>query len=201
MKIAIDLNDVIRDYSDNFVKTYLMNYNHEFNMENFELWSNNMQEVLEFKNDKAYQTFTYEDYAFDIFGKCDVCTRNLSVELNKWINSLADYDTNEPIEVMIVSPMEFGNSLNYSYFFISKLGCQIREVYFPIDSLTIWEKCNVLITANPKLLESKPAGKFSIKIEKDYNSDYDGDMDFKNLSSFIKNEENTISLLNNFMIK
>lgn len=201
MKIAIDLNDVIRDYSDNFVKTYLTNYNHEFNMENFELWSNNMQEVLEFKNDKAYQTFTYEDYAFDIFGKCDVCTRNLSVELNKWINSLADYDTNESIEVVIVSPMEFGNSLNYSYFFISKLGCQIREVYFPIDSLTIWEKCDVLITANPKLLESKPAGKFSIKIEKDYNSDYDGDMDFKNLSSFIKNEENTISLLNNFMTK
>ena len=195
MKIALDLNDVIRDYSDNFVKVYLMNYNHEFNLDDFELWSNNMQEVLEFKNEKAYQNFTYEDYAFDIFGKCDVCTRNLSVELNKWINSLGDYDLDEPIEVIIVSPMEFGNSINYSYFFISKLGCQIREVYFPMDSMTIWDKCDVLITANPKLIESKPNGKITVKIEKDYNKDYQGDLNFKTLSSFITNEENTKSLI------
>ena len=195
MKIALDLNDVIRDHSDNFVKVYLMNYNHEFNLDDFELWSNNMQEVLEFKNEKAYQNFTYEDYAFDIFGKCDVCTRNLSVELNKWINSLGDYDLDEPIEVIIVSPMEFGNSINYSYFFISKLGCQIREVYFPMDSMTIWDKCDVLITANPKLIESKPNGKITVKIEKDYNKDYQGDLNFKTLSNFITNEENTNSLI------
>lgn len=195
MKIAIDLNDVIRDYSDNFVKTYLMNYNHELDLDDFEIWSNNMQDVLEFKSDRAYQNFTYEDYSFDLFGKCDVCTRNLSVELNKWINSLADYDTTEPIEVMLTSTMEFGNSINYSYFFISKLGCQIREVYFPTDSLTIWDKCDILITANPKLLEEKPDGKFSIKIEKEYNKNNTGDLNFKTLSSFITNEENTISLI------
>ena len=36
MKIALDLNDVIRDYSDNFVKVYLMNYNHEFDLDDFD---------------------------------------------------------------------------------------------------------------------------------------------------------------------
>ena len=45
MKIALDLNDVIRDYSDNFVKVYLMNYNHEFNLDDFELWSNNIKRI------------------------------------------------------------------------------------------------------------------------------------------------------------
>ena len=64
-----------------------------------------------------------------------------------------------------------------------------------MDSMTIWDKCDVLITANPKLIESKPNGKITVKIEKDYNKDYQGDLNFKTLSSFITNEENTNSLI------
>lgn len=195
MKIAIDLNDVIRDFSDNFLRVYVTNYNHEYDTDEFELWSNDMQEVLPFKTKKAYQSFTYEDYAFDIFGKCDVCSRKLSVELNSWVNSLKDFDLDEPIDMMVVSPFEFGESINYSYFFVSKLGCSIREVYFPIDSSTIWDKCDVLITANPKLLDSKPEGKKTIRIEKEYNKDSKYDFTFKSLSEFLTNEDNTNKLI------
>lgn len=195
MKIAIDLNDVIRDFSDNFLRVYVTNYNHEYDTDEFELWSNDMQEVLPFKTKKAYQSFTYEDYAFDIFGKCDVCSRKLSVELNAWVNSLKDFDLDEPIDMMVVSPFEFGESINYSYFFVSKLGCSIREVYFPVDSSTIWDKCDVLITANPKLLDSKPEGKKTVRIEKEYNKDSKYDFTFKSLSEFLTNEDNTNKLI------
>jgi hypothetical protein len=201
MKIAIDLNDVIRDYSDNFLRVYVTNYNREYDTDEFELWTNEMQNILPFKTKKAYQNFTYVDYAFDIFGKCDVCSRKLSVELNAWINSLKDFDLNEPIDMMVVSPMEFGESINYSYFFVSKLGCSIREVYFPMDSSTIWDKCDVLITANPKLLESKPEGKVAIRIEKDYNKDKGYDYTFKTLSEFLTNEDNTTKLIEKCGVK
>ena len=30
MKIAIDLNDVVRDFSNNFVKYYIEGYDHKF---------------------------------------------------------------------------------------------------------------------------------------------------------------------------
>lgn len=195
MKIAIDLNDVIRDYTDNFIKIYITQHNHEYDLENLDLWTNDMQSVLPFKSDRAYQTFVYIDYAFELFGKCDVCTRKLATELKTWVNSLKELDTTEPVEVMIVSPMEYGESIGYSYFFVSKLGSDIREVYFPSDSSTIWDKCDVLITANPNLLNNKPEGKKTIKISKDYNKDCSGDMEFKTLSAFITDENNTEKLL------
>ena len=189
MKIAIDLNDVIRDYSDNFLRTYVRYYNHEFDYDEYEQWSYDMQEVLPFKNERAYQNFVYVDYPFEIFGKCDVCTRNLSSDLNTWINGLKDRDDDEPIEIMIVSPMEYGPSINYSYFFISKLGCDIREVYFPTDSRTIWDRCDILITANPKLMESKPEGKKVIKIKTAYNVESQCDYAFSTLNEFLKNND------------
>ena len=198
MKIAIDLNDVIRDFSDNFLKLYVNNYNHEFSLDDFEFWTNDMKQLFPFKSDNAYNKFVYEDYSFDIFAKCDVCSRNLSVSLSKWIDSLADYDLDEKIEMMVVSPFEFGSSVNYSYFFISKLGCQIREVYFPMDSATIWDKCDVLITANPTLLAFKPENKISVKIDRDYNTESEADYKFKSLASFLSNENNTEELINRF---
>ena len=195
MKIAIDLNDVIRDYSDNFLKTYIMYYNHEYNVDDFELWTNDMEAILPFKNERAYQNFVYVDYTFELFGKCDVCSRKLATELNTWINGLSDIETEEPLEVIFVSPMEYGSSINYSYFFISKLGCQVREVYFPKDSSDIWNRCDVVITANPKLLETKPEGKISIKINKEYNNESESDLSFKSLSEFITNNKNIEDLI------
>lgn len=197
MRIAIDLNDVVRDYTDNFIRVYLMNYNHEYDPSQLELWTNDLQSVLPFKTDMAYQNFVYTDYTYDLFGKVDTCTRGLASELKKWVESLDEIETNEPFELLFVSPMEYGASVNYTYFFISKLGCNIREVYLPKDSSTIWDKCDVLITANPTLLDSKREGKKTIKIKKEYNAKSAGDFEYKSLSSFLNNENNVIKLFEN----
>ena len=53
MKIAIDLNDVVRDYSNNFVKYYIEGYDHKFDLTDFEFWSHKMSEVFPFKNEKS----------------------------------------------------------------------------------------------------------------------------------------------------
>ena len=196
-KIAIDLNDVVRDYSNNFVKYYIEGYDHTFDLSDFEFWSNDMSVVFPFKSEAAYHNFIYNDYAFELYGKCGVCTRKLEAELNDWTEKiLKDIDTDEEIEVMFVSPMEYGLSIGNTYFFLSKLGTKIREVYFPTDSLTIWDKCDILITANPFLLSNKPKGKVSVKIETEYNKDGVADYSFKSFSSFLTHPENTEKLLN-----
>ena len=104
-------------------------------------------------------------------------------------------DVDEDIEVMFVSPFEYGLSIGNTYYFISKMGTKVREVYLPTDSTTIWDKCDVLITANPKLLASKPEGKVSIKIKADYNGESEADYTYKDLSSFITNTENLEKLI------
>lgn len=190
MKIAIDLNDVVRDFTYNFVLYYVKGYNHQFDAEEFTEWTNDMQLLLPFKTPRAYEKFVYEDYSFELFGKCPTCTKKLTEQLNEWTeNTLKDLDTDEPIDVMFVSPMEYGASIGNTYFFVSKLGTKIREVYLPTDSNTIWDRCDVLITANPDLLSNKPEGKTTIKINKDYNSECKADYSYETLSMFLTDED------------
>ena len=197
MKIAIDLNDVVRDYSNNFVRYYIEGYDHEFDLSEFEFWSNDMSIVFAFKSKQSYYNFVYNDFAFELYGKCGTCTKNISSELNDWTEkTIKELDIDEDIEVMFVSSMEYGLSIGNTYFFLSKLGTKIREAYFPTDSLTIWDKCDVLITANPKLLDAKPDGKVSVKIKADYNKENSADYEFKDLSALISNETFLEDLIN-----
>ena len=197
MKIAIDLNDVVRDFSNNFVRYYIEGYDRNFDLDGFEFWTNDFSALFPFKSKAAYNNFIYNDYAFELFAKCPVCTRGLETALNEWTEkTLKDLDINEDIEIMFVSTMEYGLSIGNTYFFISKLGSKIREVYLPIDSSTIWDKCDVLITANPNLLDSKPEDKITIKINTEYNKESESNMSFYTLDGFINNEENIIKLVN-----
>lgn len=197
MKIAIELNDVLRDYSNNFLRYYIEGYNHEFDLSEFEFWTNDMSALFPFKSDAAYNNFVYNDYAFELFGKCGTCVRNVSSLFKKWMEQdIDDLDLDEEIEVMFFSPMEYGASIGNTYFFLSKLGTTVREVYMPKDSSTIWNKCDVLVTANPNLLNNKPEGKKTVKIKTEYNRDCPADFEYKDLSTFLENKENTKALLN-----
>ena len=196
MRIAIDLNDVVRDYTNNFLKEYLLNYNREYDTENLSIWTNDMESVLPFKTQKAYQKFVYEDFAWELYGKCNTCTKNLPVELNTWLHELKENESNTPIDVIFVSPFEYGATIGYTYFFISKLNCGVREVFLPVDSLTIWDRCDMLITANPNLIKSCPKGKTVIKIKAEYNQDVETKYEFKTLSGLFK-ENNILKIIEN----
>ena len=198
MKIAIDLNDVVRDYTYNFLMYYVKGYNHQYNPEDFSEWTNDMEAALPFKTTRAYEKFVYEDYPFELFGKCPTCTKKLTEQLNEWTEqTLKDIDTDEPIDVMFVSTMEYGASIGNTYFFLSRLGTKIREIYLPKDSSTIWDRCDILITANPKLLDTKPEGKVTVKINKDYNTESQADYSYETFSLFLTDEDIIEKLLEN----
>lgn len=193
MKLAIDLNDVIRDYSRNFVKYFKKGINHAFNEEDIEFYTNDMQALLPFKSDEQYRRFVYEDYPFELYGKCPTVDKNLARDLNEWLEfTLPDED----IEVMFVSPMECDLTIQSTYSFLAKIGSRVREVYFPIDSSTVWDKCDALITANPRFFNNKTENKVIIKINKEYNKDYAGDLEYDSLDEIIK-DNNFIERLTN----
>jgi hypothetical protein len=154
-----------------------------------------MDKLFPFSSKVEYNRFVYQDYPFELFGSCEPTSREVSANLTNWVRNLKDIDTEEPIDVIIVSTMEYDLSIQSTYFFLSKLGCKVRETYFPTDSLTIWDKCDILITANPKLLNNKPTDKISIKINTEYNKDCQSDYAFQTLEGFLNNEENILKLL------
>lgn len=186
MKIAIDLNDVIRDYSRNFVKYFKKGINHSFNEDEITFYTNDMEVLLPFTSNEQYRRFVYEDYPFELYSKCPVVDKNLARDLNEWIEfTLPDDD----IDTIFVSPMECDLTIQSTYSFLAKIGSRVREVYFPIDSSTVWDKCDVLITANPRFFTNKKEGKKIIKINKDYNKDCIADLTYNSLLEVIQDEE------------
>lgn len=192
MKIAIDLNDVVRDYSRNFVKYFKKGINHSFNEEDVEFYTNDMQQLLPFSSDEQYRRFVYEDYPFELYSKCPAVEQNLPRDLNEWIEfSLPSED----VEIMFISPMECDLTIQSTYSFLAKIGSRVREVYFPVDSTTVWDKCDVLITANPRFFQNKIDGKKIIKINKEYNKDYTANLSYNSLMDII-NDNNFLNKIN-----
>lgn len=196
MKIAIDLNDVVRDYSKNFAKYFHENYDHSFDFNDFEIWTNDMKVLFPFKSDESYERFVYQDYSYELFSCCPTTYPSLTADFNHWIdNDVKNVDTDDKIELMIVSTMEYGLSIPSTYVFLGKLGIKVREIYLPSDSSEIWNRCDVLVTANPKMLDSKPEGKITVKIDAEYNSESEGDFEFKSFKNFITEKNNIEKLL------
>ena len=196
MKIAVDLNDVLRDYTANFAEYFKKGYDESVDLDQIEIDTNDLYEVFPFKSRYDYEHFVYEDFSWELFAKCPFCDNGLGAAFSNWVTkTITDIDTEDPIEVMIVSPMEYGITIPSTYWFISKIGCRAREVYLPMDSLTIWDKCDVLITANPKLLDNKPKGKKSVKIVVDYNKDCEADFTYNNMLDFLSDDEHTKQLI------
>ena len=115
--------------------------------------------------------------------------------LNLWQLKLEDDDDlTEPIDFILSNTREFNQSIGFTHFFLSKLATRIRKTFFPKDYAEIWDVCDILITADPKLLQSKPEGKKVIKIITDYNKDCDADFEYDSMISLI-NDNNLIEKL------
>ena len=207
MVIAIDINDVIRDYTRQFIKYYQKVVDPSFEIEYDDVTDYDFTNIFPFIDNNGetdtglYNQFKYEDCAFELFGRADVMERRLPSEFNLWTqNTLKNLDEEKIPTVMIVSPFEMGLSIQSTLAFLSRIGMRVREYYFPIDSNTIWDKCDVLITTNPNLIANKPEGKHVFKINTPYNKNTETltEFTFDSLCDIIHDENNTlINLIEN----
>lgn len=193
MKIAIDINDVIRAFSSKFASCYKKGIDPTYDIDNVEFTSNRLYEVFPFKDEQSYNDFVYVDYPYELFGAAEPVDKNLPARLNDWLaNDLTEMDIDEIPTVILVSPYEYGLTIQSTHYFLSKTGSRVRCVYFPLNSSDVWNECDILITANPKLLDEKPSDKVAIKIIMPYNKDSKSDYEFDKLMDLINDENNTI---------
>jgi hypothetical protein len=198
MKIAIDLNDVVRDYTAQFASYYKRTVDRSFDIDNVDVWTNDLKEVFPFESKQKYLEFVYNDFAFELYGSAQPLGTNVISRFSDWMKDLEDLD--EVPEVCIVSTGEYDKTIGSTYFFLSKLACKVREVHLFLKEDNIWDLCDVLITANPILLQLKPENKLSIKIDSAYNTEIEADYSFDQFTDFTI-EENIIKELNNKLIK
>lgn len=182
--IAITLDDVLRAKTVQIGKIYQKHLNPDIDLEDIDFDDNNYQEIFGFEDKYAWEKFLYEDYAYEIFGEAGVCTKGLNLEFNQWLLDLDDNE--EDVSVILCNPYEFNASIGFTCFFLSRMATKCRGFFFPKDSSDIWNKCDVLVTADPKLIESKPEGKICVKIEMPYNEECKADITYESLSEGLK---------------
>jgi len=198
MKVAIDINDVLRDFTGQFKNYYIKAIDPSFEIEDEDINSFDLYEVFPFKDRNSYNMFRYVDYAFELYGRAEATDKMLPYRFNDWTQkTLRNLDKEKIPEIMLVSPFEAGKTIQSTYSFLSKISSNVREVYFPVDSSTIWDRCDILITANPNLIENAPEGKIVFKIEMPYNVMAECKYSFKSLNDIINDENETlIKILN-----
>lgn len=164
MKIGIELNNIIRDVNSQMLKYYVKDIDKKFDGDKLEKNVVSFIDSLGFKTKKAKENFLYVDYPYEIFGCANTTDRNTSTMLNKWLIELDNEGVNGE-NVCLFSLKENALTIQSSYYFLSKIGCRVRNVFFPKDGIDMWEKCDVIITNNERIIKSKPEGKKVVLIQ------------------------------------
>jgi hypothetical protein len=210
-RIGIEINGVLRDTIGKFTQVYEKHMVEESDDENktyeIDLSGNTKENTTEnnfeykiindvtslelmshftFKDSDELYSFMYEDFVMQIFGHAGSTETFTFNDLNDfYINFRDNY------EIIIVSD-EMGRSKPASLFFLSKFGCLVENIKFYSNSTlqNLWDSLDILVSANPKLIENAPENKTVIKYETPYNKNVTCEYEItelKKLNEIIKN--------------
>jgi hypothetical protein len=175
MRIAIEINGVLRNTIDKIEQTYQkymidktegLEDEESFKYEiSLPVDSLNLRNHFKFQTDEELYSFLYEEFPMEIFGHSQSSEYSTFNDLNDLYIKLRDNH-----ELLIVSD-EMGRSKPASLFFLSKFGCQLEKVkfYSNITINSMWDEIDVLLTSNPTLLLEHPDDKIVIQYQTEYN--------------------------------
>jgi len=191
MKIAIDLNGVIRDTLGKaeqvYKKFFIDDYVSEEGEEEFEyslnlpITSTTLSNHFSFPNQESFYDFFYVDFPMEIFGHAPSLSANTFNILDDVYKKLR-----EEHEVYIISE-EMEKSKPATLFFLAKYGCAIENIkfYSKITQESLWDMFDMILTANPELIKNAKNNTQIIKFNKLYNSDISHEVSIDTLEEFL----------------
>lgn len=191
MKIGITINEVLRDFIGQLNYTY-SKYINDIDITSEDVTSFDLIQYFKFDDTKQLNRFLYLEAPLEIFGHADQMSDGLINHFNTFLTDMKDDGEHE---VSLVS-LELEKSIPSTLFFLSKTGCKATNIKFVSTYLEKWDDVDVLITACPNALESKPNGKISVKVKSSYNKNTASDYEIDSILDFINNEELREKILN-----
>ena len=197
-KIGISLDGILRDYLSQFAYTYEKYYGTKIDFEKNPITEYDFVKYLKSIDENSTKTkneiydFMFGDGGLTIAGHADQLHDNIMSHFNLFLIDIAD---DEEHEIELVS-REYGKSIPGTLFFLSKLSCMANKIRFVKNYEEKWDGLDILITANPIALESKPKNKISIKINTTYNKNIKADFELDSIVDFFKDESLRNKILN-----
>jgi hypothetical protein len=123
-----------------------------------------MSKVCTFIDKADYKEFVYEDFAFQLFGKTNPSYPNAVHDLNVLYQMMVEMGHS----VTIVS-QERSSSIPATHLFLAQNNFRCNNTKFLYDYSQVWELYDLIITANPYIIKTKPKNKLCFKINSEYN--------------------------------
>jgi len=193
MRIGITINGVIRDFITKFESVYDKYYNVESEKETKrDIDTSNLLDHFNFTGGtQELNKFLYVDSSLEIFGHAGETKLNSVEHLNQLHNLIEDMGHNP-----IVLSKELNNSKPATLFFLSKLSAKINNIIFVREYEKVWDYVDVLITADPEILDNKPSGRISVKVINHYNKNCQSDYTVIDLKEILDDKKLLEKILN-----
>jgi hypothetical protein len=134
-------------------------------------------------SDDVYKRFLYQDYVQDIYAFAPVLYRNAEIDVQRFIKMYKD-----AFRLILMSEENIA-TIPHTLFFLSKCISKFKEYKFLDKDDNWWEHADIIITHNPKIIESKPDGKLAVKINRKWNIDIEADFAADQLADLVENED------------
>jgi hypothetical protein len=186
MEIYISIDGVLRNliqkfnyhYNDAFLNSEFENENNfEYNIV-YPIQNDNLLNSYKFQSMEEFEFFTYIEYPIEIFGHAGLSYSTSISDLNKLIFDNPNYN------ITVIGVDEIGKSKPATLFFLSKNGFLGNNIKF-IKSNDIekeWEKCDLWVTDNKKIIDLKPEEKNTIKFKTQYNEFFTNEKEITKLT-------------------
>lgn len=194
MKVGITINGVVRDFMTKFESVYDKYYPSELDDEPIkrEITTSNLLNHFNFTGGtEELNKFLYVDSSLEIFGHAGETKLNSVEHLNQLHNLIEDMG-----HTPIVVSRELNNSKPATLFFLSKLSAKINKIIFIKDYDKVWDYVDVIITADPEILDNKPNSKITIKVINHYNKDSESDYTILDLKEILDDKKLLEKILN-----
>lgn len=195
MKIAISINEVLRDFIGQLLYTY-KKYIGELDLKEGDVTNFNLIEFFKFDDLNKLNSFIYLETPLEIFGHADQLHDGIITQFNEFLLDI-EYENQHQVELV---SREVNKAIPATFFFLSKTNARPNNLRFVKKYEDKWDGVDVLITANPIALKAKPEGKISVKIKASYNADTPADYEIDSISEFFKDEDLRNKILNTKII-
>lgn len=202
MEIFISINGVLRNliqkfdyhYNDYFLSSELeeegeiFEYGKEGKVQN-----DNLLNYYKFQSKEELDNFIFIDYPIEIFGHAGISYNTAFTDLNKII-----YENKEH-NFTLIGLDELGKAKPATLFFLSKNGFMGNNVKFTMSSEIddLWNKCDLWISDEKRIINSCPKNKKVVKFNTDYNQYFTNTLEINKLTEikkeWLKYSEKTIT--------
>lgn len=188
-KIGISLDGVVRNFVEKLLYTY-EKYYPKIDLDVDEITDHTLMSHFPFKTEFDRDLFLYVDAPLELFGHPGEMELGIINKLNDFVAE-QKYQENQ----VVIREIGFDRAIPGTLFFLSKYGAKVNDIRLGKKN-DLWAEIDIMITANPDILELKPEGKITIKVNRPYNTNSASDYSIDSITELVEDPEFINNVLN-----